>query len=152
MTFRHLLGARLCCRPCHVLSWGFHSDPAVLRVSTLPHKEAKESDAAPRISQLEYSWVFLSPASQRQPGLEVSVAEAKPVDIGTDPWVPHREGQGWPQPLQPTLLFPVAEEVEQSQGEEAEAVGGASSHGCGLCQSGRCQQGDCPLLPSPFPF
>ncbi|XP_025213930.1 N-alpha-acetyltransferase 40 isoform X2 [Theropithecus gelada] len=37
------------------------------------------------------------------------------------------------------------EEVKQSQGEEAEAVGGASSHGCCLCQSGRCQQGDAKL-------
>uniref|UniRef100_G3UEK8 N-alpha-acetyltransferase 40 n=1 Tax=Loxodonta africana TaxID=9785 RepID=G3UEK8_LOXAF len=32
------------------------------------------------------------------------------------------------------------EKVEQSKGEEAEAVGGASSHGCCLCQSGRSQQ------------
>eukprot|EP00074_Homo_sapiens_P080814 XP_011543557.1 N-alpha-acetyltransferase 40 isoform X2 [Homo sapiens] len=43
------------------------------------------------------------------------------------------------------------EKVKQSQGEEAEAVGGASSHGCRLCQSGRCQQGDAKLN-SPGPF
>lgn len=43
-------------------------------------------------------------------------------------------------------IFFVAEKVEQSQGEEAEAVGGASGHGCCLCQSGCCQQGDSPFL------
>lgn len=46
-------------------------------------------------------------------------------------------------------IFLVAEKVEQSQGEEAEAVGGASGHGCCLCQSGCCQQGDSPFLVLP---
>lgn len=57
------------------------------------------------------------------------------------PWIPlsHSPSSGG--------VFFVAEKVEQSQGEEAEAVGGASGHGCCLCQSGCCQQGD-----SPFQF
>lgn len=57
---------------------------------------------------------------------------------------PFSSSRAWPQPFKPTLLFSVSEEVEQSKGEEAEAAGGASSHGCRLCQSGRSQQGDCP--------
>lgn len=51
--------------------------------------------------------------------------------------------------FQPTLLFPLAEEVEQGKGEETEAAGGASSHGCCLCQSGRRQQGNSPFLLEP---
>lgn len=147
---RHLLGARLCCRHCHVLSLGPHSDPAVLRASALSDKEAEKSGDVPKLPRLESACVFPSPPSVQPPGLEVPAAEARLWTRGLTK-VPQKESQvfGRPQPLQPTLLFPVAEEVKQSEGEEAEEAGGTSSHGCRLCQSGCCQQGDSPPSQAP---
>lgn len=125
--------------------------PCFPRVGALFDKEAEKSGDAPELSRLENTCGFPIPASVQQPGLAVPATEDRPVGSGPDSKVPQRERRvfGWPQPFQPTLLFPAAEEVKQSEGEEAEAVGGTSSHGCCLCQSGRSQQGDSPASQVP---
>ena len=136
-----------------MLSLSPHSDPVVPRPALFPVGKRISLEVLPR----SHDWETLRSFLRDQVTMcvaarpEVSAAETRHTNRGPVLGVPRgkvKSRLSLVTAFQPTLLFPLAEEVEQGKGEEAEAAGGASSHGCCLCQSGRRQQGNSPLSQS----